>query len=71
MIFIKRYYQGDMDAIRRLKRLEIIAKSAPALAILATLALGQLAHAAQPNEICWGDFCIRICGSIGPIKICL
>jgi len=56
-----------------LKRYEKIAKAAPMLATLAVLALGQAAHAAtpSPSEICHDGFCIRICASIGPIKICL
>ncbi len=62
-----------INAIEKLKRYEKVAKAASMLATLAVLALGKAAHAAtpSPSEISYDGFCIGICASIGPIKICL
>ena len=61
-----------INAIKKLKRYEKIAKATPVLATLAALALGQAAHAATPSpQICTPFGCIWRCVSIGPIIICV
>ncbi|RFA95454.1 hypothetical protein CGL51_07540 [Pyrobaculum aerophilum] len=62
-----------MATVEKIKRLERMAKYAPAAATLALIGISQFANAMSisPNEICFDGWCIRICGRIGPFKICL